>query len=172
MLKIKQEELEKWKNLREQGYSYEKIANMYGVHRTTIQRKLTKNRAYFKDREYYKGHYIIAIYTLDNSLIAVVNTPRELNFLFPNTPSQYIYQNCSKYKPDKENHIRINGIKCIYKLIEKELYNDVISNQNQKMSKFDRVLLELGLPPAVKNNKTGYSIVYTNKPIQESKKNI
>lgn len=120
MLKIKQEELEKWKNLREQGYSYDKIASMYGVHRTTIQRKLAKNRAYFKDKEYYKGKYKIAIYSLDNSLIALVNTPRELNALYPNTPYQYICQNCSRYKPNKENHIKIDGVKCIYKLIEIE----------------------------------------------------
>ena len=45
-----------------------------------------------------------------------------------------------------------------------------ISKAEAAVRELDKALIANGLPPSVRGNKTGYSIVFTNKPLQESKK--
>lgn len=48
--------------------------------------------------------------------------------------------------------------------MSKENTKETTLKQDQEISNLDKVLMELGLKPAVWGTKTGYSVIFTNKP--------
>ena len=46
-----------------------------------------------------------------------------------------------------------------------------MKNKEEKLSALDKALISLGLPKSKKGTKTGYSIIFSNKPIINKKTN-
>lgn len=110
MHKISKETLEQWKKLHSDGWSYQKIADMYGVNKTLVLSRLI-NRA--NGFHYYKGKYILAFYGVDGKLAMQFNNIADIDETFIQEKNK-AYTKISKYFARESNKkgktIDINGI--------------------------------------------------------------
>ena len=55
-------------------------------------------------------------------------------------------------------------------MAQQETHEEMILRLERETKELDELLISLGGKPTVKGNEKGYSIIFTNKPLQESKK--